>query len=45
VVTRLPEDERKAMGESARAYVRHQDYSILAKRLTQMLNDLNGESK
>ena len=41
-VARLPEEERRAMGDRGRAYVRpHHDYSVLARRLATVLEQLD----
>jgi glycosyltransferase involved in cell wall biosynthesis len=40
---RMPEEQRQAMGERGRAYVRqHYDYSVLATRLADILEELDG---
>ena len=46
-VARMPEAERRAMGERGRAYVRrHHDYSVLARRLADVLEELdNGATR
>jgi glycosyltransferase involved in cell wall biosynthesis len=44
IVARMSEEERRAMGERGRAYVRqHHDYSVLAQRLRNTLEELDDE--
>jgi glycosyltransferase involved in cell wall biosynthesis len=45
-VASMPEEERRAMGDRGRAYVKeHHDYSILARRLADTLEELESRSK
>jgi glycosyltransferase involved in cell wall biosynthesis len=42
-VARMPAEDRRAMGQRGRDYVRqHHDYSLLARRLANMIEELDG---